>query len=77
MYHCPFCDLQIPSRSRLVEHLVKHTKEKPFRCSFCAAGFTRRDALNSHLPKHHAVIERLHTSRCSPPTHAMPVPPLR
>jgi hypothetical protein len=52
-YRCPVCRKMVAYRYTLLEHMVTHTKEKPFRCAFCVAEFTRRDSLNQHINKVH------------------------
>ncbi|XP_052271514.1 oocyte zinc finger protein XlCOF6-like [Dreissena polymorpha] len=52
-YRCPVCRQMVAYRYTLLEHMVTHTKEKPFRCAFCVAKFTLRDSLNQHINKVH------------------------
>lgn len=46
---CKFCAKDFSAKSRLMEHLVRHTNEKPFPCSICDKKFTRSDSLKKHL----------------------------
>ncbi|KAH3897400.1 hypothetical protein DPMN_021588 [Dreissena polymorpha] len=55
-YRCPVCHKTPAYCYKLLEHMVTHTKEKPFRCSFCVAKFTRRDSLNQHINKVHPAM---------------------
>lgn len=54
VYQCEYCSKICAFKSRLVEHIRTHTKEKPFRCKVCFHTF----ALKSNLTAH----ERIHTN---------------
>ncbi|XP_052763450.1 zinc finger protein 768-like isoform X2 [Mya arenaria] len=44
---CSFCDKAFPSKTKLVRHLVVHTKARPFACR-CGKDFTDMSALKRH-----------------------------
>jgi len=54
-YTCRFCDrkMKIRQHNAIVEHLRKHTGERPEICTFCGMTFKQKKALQNH--------ERLHT----------------
>ena len=45
-YMCDICQQSTKSKSRLIEHIRKHTGEKPFQCLQCPKRFTRKDTMN-------------------------------
>ena len=48
-YHCDFCSKTFRYLSRLKEHEMIHTKEKPYVCQQCGLTFTFRYTLKQHL----------------------------
>lgn len=46
---CKFCEKIFQHRSKLLEHLVTHTDEKPFQCTMCDKKFTRSATLKRHF----------------------------
>jgi len=54
-YSCRFCDrkIRIRQRNAIVEHLRKHTGERPEICTYCGMSFKQKKSLQNH--------ERLHT----------------
>ena len=46
---CKYCGKQEPTRSKYIEHLVCHTKEKLFSCGICKIEFLHRGTARSHI----------------------------
>ncbi|XP_052764042.1 uncharacterized protein LOC128205975 isoform X3 [Mya arenaria] len=44
---CPFCLKLYAAKSKLIEHVVVHTREKVFHCSVCFRHFSRMDTLKT------------------------------
>ena len=61
-FKCEFCGKGFPSKARLTEHLVCHTKEKRVTCSYCDLMFSRRVDASVHEARIHTG-ERKH--KCS------------
>lgn len=49
---CSQCDYSTSIRSRLNQHMLTHTAERPFVCEMCKKDFTWRSDLNVHLLTH-------------------------
>ena len=51
-FQCHQCEKAFPWRSKLDEHLRRHSGEKPFQCDQCDRAFLRKSDLNEHLKRH-------------------------
>ncbi|KAL1482559.1 hypothetical protein MTO96_033713 [Rhipicephalus appendiculatus] len=49
---CSQCDYSTSIRSRLSQHMLTHTAERPFVCEMCHKDFTWRSDLTAHLITH-------------------------
>merc|ERR1712071_496797 len=51
-----FCELcpssAFSSQSKLNDHMLKHTGERPFKCSFCDKSYPVKATLTAHLRLH-------------------------
>ncbi|XP_044599272.1 zinc finger protein 845-like isoform X2 [Cotesia glomerata] len=55
-YRCPVCQ-KIFSKASLRFHILRHTREKPYRCSKCMESFSRKSALTVHVTECHPFLE--------------------
>ncbi|XP_052764040.1 zinc finger and BTB domain-containing protein 37-like isoform X2 [Mya arenaria] len=46
---CMYCDRTFNWKSRLLEHVIVHTKERPFVCGQCGQSFLRKEMLKRHI----------------------------
>lgn len=46
---CQVCSKEFAHRSRLGEHMMKHSNARPFHCPTCGATFKHKKHLNHHL----------------------------
>lgn len=51
-YTCGFCGKNCYTPSKLDQHLLTHTGEKPFMCSVCNSSFRQKAHLTQHLTVH-------------------------
>ena len=61
-FFCSFCSKPFKRRTTLAEHLVVHTKERPFQCPVCPAKFTQITPCRSHIRSAHQVDPRTYAS---------------
>jgi KRAB domain-containing zinc finger protein len=47
-YQCYFCSLAIFEESGLIQHMSKHTKEKPYKCQHCLQSYQTQRSVKSH-----------------------------
>ena len=54
MFNCIFCFKKFGTNSALKKHIIKHTKEKKFRCKFVGCGkcFTEKRNMEKHYKRH-------------------------
>ena len=54
MFNCIFCFKKFGTNSALKKHMIKHTKEKKFRCKFVGCGkcFTEKRNMEKHYKRH-------------------------
>ena len=57
---CEKCGHVCSSRFNLVIHLMKHSKEKPFKCELCSKSFVRSDFLDNHME----VVHKKNKPKC-------------
>uniref|UniRef100_A0AC35TSB0 Zinc finger protein n=1 Tax=Rhabditophanes sp. KR3021 TaxID=114890 RepID=A0AC35TSB0_9BILA len=50
---CKVCGLVVVHPSKIRQHALTHTKEKPFECSICNERFTRNGSLKLHTLRKH------------------------
>ena len=51
-HSCEFCKKEFRTPSRLKEHLISHTGNKPHICEVCGKSYVRKIALREHLSLH-------------------------
>ncbi|XP_052802898.1 zinc finger protein Xfin-like [Mya arenaria] len=55
-YRCRLCGFTCDRRYYMTNnHMLKHTKTKPFVCVICSKGYTRRYVLTGHVMKSHNI----------------------
>ncbi|XP_061808115.1 zinc finger protein 1035 isoform X1 [Nerophis lumbriciformis] len=68
---CPFCNKTFIARRYLLNHMDKHTGEKPYSCTGCGRRFIREVYLKNHIkkcalcPKPRPNLVRGSTNQCS------------
>lgn len=50
---CPVCKQDLESHTRLHEHFVVHTSERPYVCKYCRKEFTSNTSARLHIKAHH------------------------
>uniref|UniRef100_A0A3Q3WKG2 C2H2-type domain-containing protein n=1 Tax=Mola mola TaxID=94237 RepID=A0A3Q3WKG2_MOLML len=64
-YRCAVCNLQLPSKFKLRDHMNLHTGARPYRCAECGKRFCQIDNYRAHLRTHaEAKVERLMCRVC-------------
>ena len=58
VYFCPIegCGKRFPKKCNLVDHMRKHTGERPYGCPHCEWQFTQAGNLRKHMMVKHGVI---------------------
>ncbi|KAK9513573.1 hypothetical protein VZT92_027098 [Zoarces viviparus] len=51
-YRCSVCDLQLPSKFKLQDHMNLHTGARPYSCAECGKRFCQTDNYRVHLRTH-------------------------
>uniref|UniRef100_A0A914VTI8 C2H2-type domain-containing protein n=1 Tax=Plectus sambesii TaxID=2011161 RepID=A0A914VTI8_9BILA len=61
----PLCKQSFTRKNYLINHLLTHSSQKPFRCTICGIGFTQAANLYSHgRTLHRAYTDSLSVHRC-------------
>jgi KRAB domain-containing zinc finger protein len=47
-YRCYFCSLAIFTESHMIQHMSKHTKEKPYKCQYCYQWYRQEESVKRH-----------------------------
>lgn len=55
-FKCDKCTYSAASKSRLKEHGVVHSKDKPFQCEVCKERMSYRHSLKLHSLRRHGII---------------------
>ena len=64
-HECGICHKRFSRESRLKEHSVIHSEERPFNCSQCDSSFKRKSVLTTHIRMVHQKEKRFHCDYCS------------
>ena len=51
-HQCPVCLRNLATRQNLVQHMYKHTGEKPFKCRACGIRYRHGSQLSVHMRVH-------------------------
>ncbi|RZF39987.1 hypothetical protein LSTR_LSTR002390 [Laodelphax striatellus] len=62
-FTCVHCGLTANSNSALVEHIRKHTDERPFDCDICDKKFKSKNNLRAHM-RSHSKLPQFKCSTC-------------
>lgn len=57
-FRCLICKNVYSAKHTAIEHVFKHTGEKPFKCPLCPRQYSQRSNLSLHRRKFHGVILR-------------------
>ena len=57
-YTCDICKLTTTQKSKLENHILGHTGEKPFECKVCKKSFAKETYLKSHEKTHGDEVSR-------------------
>ncbi|KAG5679556.1 hypothetical protein PVAND_009116 [Polypedilum vanderplanki] len=52
LYCCPECQMALPERELVEQHVIQHAVERRFRCDICQAALKRKDHLTRHKLSH-------------------------
>ena len=52
-YACPLCPKVAEAYSKIMTHLVVHTRERNFSCHLCTNAFSTKGSLMRHMRKLH------------------------
>ncbi|KAG7242200.1 hypothetical protein INR49_024246 [Caranx melampygus] len=64
-YHCSVCNLQLPSKFKLQDHMNLHTGARPYRCAECGKRFCQIYNYRVHLRTHvQTKVDRLKCRIC-------------
>ncbi|XP_042346841.1 zinc finger protein 155 [Plectropomus leopardus] len=63
-YRCSVCDLQLPSKFKLQDHMNLHTGARPYCCAECGKRFCQIYNYRVHLRTHAQSKDRLHCRVC-------------
>jgi KRAB domain-containing zinc finger protein len=47
-HQCYFCSLATFKKSDMIKHMLKHTKEKPYKCQYCFQSYKKKQSLKGH-----------------------------
>lgn len=64
LYCCPECQMALPERELVEQHVVQHAVERRFKCDICNAALKRKDHLTRHKLSH--IPDRPHACNVSP-----------
>ncbi|KFM59471.1 Zinc finger and BTB domain-containing protein 8B, partial [Stegodyphus mimosarum] len=63
-YTCPYCSYTTWHASNYKRHVLKHTGERPYKCTVCQKSFNRKDNLQTHLILVHSTRKPHVCSKC-------------
>jgi len=63
LYCCPECQMALPERELVEQHVVQHAVERRFKCDICSAALKRKDHLTRHKLSH--IPDRPHACNVS------------
>jgi hypothetical protein len=52
IFHCEYCDKTFAKKFNMQSHMVRHTGDRPFRCTDCGAVFSRFSDMTRHKKVH-------------------------
>jgi stress-induced morphogen len=47
-HQCYFCALALFSKSHMIQHMSRHTKEKPYKCQYCCQWYRMEESVKRH-----------------------------
>ena len=53
-HKCNFCEKVFSYYSKMKEHEIVHSNERPFKCDFCEKLFKRKETCSSHMERVHS-----------------------
>lgn len=65
LYCCPECQMALPERDLVEQHVIQHAVERRFVCDICNAALKRKDHLTRHKLSH--IPDRPHACNVSYP----------
>lgn len=63
LYCCPECQMALPERDLVEQHVIQHAVERRFICDICNAALKRKDHLTRHKLSH--IPDRPHACNVS------------
>lgn len=55
LYICDHCSYSSPNKSHFSRHCMRHTGERPYKCTLCGKGFITGHHLRYHVNNSHSV----------------------
>ncbi len=58
LFHCEVCQKEFITKQKQMEHMVVHTRNRPYKCPVCGKGFTVQCSVKRHVKERHSGLPR-------------------